>query len=92
MKVILLLIALTLACTSVKVRTGMCNKEEAMEISDQEIKRKGYKIETLLRIVRDSQESYVIHYQPKDTLIRGNEAEIIIAKHNCEILEKKFYQ
>ena len=69
-----------------------CDQEKAIEISDKEMIKDGYDLHSLLRIVKVEQGSYIIHYQPKDTLIRGNEAEVKIAKNNCTILEKKFYQ
>lgn len=92
MRVIYLIMTIIVSCNITKPHTSMCDKDKAIELCDQIIKKRGYKIESLHRIVTEDNVSYIVHYQPNDTLIRGNEAKIIINKSNCMIKEKKFFQ
>ena len=95
MKIVYISIIVLVSCKSTNNKMnkiGSCDKDKIINVADSIVKKNGYKIKLLSRIVEENERFYLIHYTANDSLIRGNEARIKIDKSTCLVTEKTFYQ
>ena len=70
----------------------ICNKENALLVSDSAIEKSGYTLETLSKEVTENDSLFFIYYYPKNTNRRGGDVDVKVSKETCKIVEVKRYQ
>lgn len=87
-----LIVLIFLSCNTNKRFTMKCDVDEAEKIADEFMRINGHDLSLYNRTLESKDDSYLIKYSPKDTLVLGGGAEIEIAKTSCKYINYKFYQ
>ena len=69
-----------------------CDEQAATAIADNYIKKGGYELATLKRVVVPFKAIYFIRYTPIEPRALGNAADVSISRDSCKVIEAKFYQ
>ena len=92
MKTLILVLFLMYSCNTSKNAMVDCNKSEVQKITDDLMRKKGYDLNSLIIIIDETTDYYIIKYILKDTMSLGGGAEMKILKKDCKIVDGKLYQ
>lgn len=80
------------SCKTKKDTILICNKENAVNVANGELKKNKYKLEMLNKKIEETHDKFYIHYLPKQFHALGYEAKVWISKKDCSVIDSKFYQ
>lgn len=89
---IVLILYLLAACTPARYKNTSCDSLSAKTIADKQMKRRRFKIAEYKVALEEGKEYFLLRYTDSLQYRTGGGGEIKVAKKNCLIIDKIFYQ